>query len=85
MRGEFKKTLLYICLEIEGTSLQQKPAFFFLGVLLDKLNFMTTQVNHQNTLEYFDLFAAVLRLYFEQPSDAKKLFDERELLSQVLR
>ena len=90
MRDSFKEALLFVCKNIRQTSLPQPPAFFFLQVLLGKLDFMT-KVNPSNTLQYFELFSELTKYYFQKVKDAEvfgqplqKLFDEITLLHQVL-
>lgn len=90
MRDSFKEALLFVCQNIRQTSLPTPPAFFFLQVLLGKLDFMT-KVNPSNTLQYFELFSSLTKSYFKKMADAEifgqpmaKLFDEIQLLHQVL-
>ena len=96
MRNAFKEALLFVCLNVKQNELPEAPAFFFLRVLLEKLQFMTT-VDPMNTLQYFELFSQLMRRYFEEvaatdnqaadkaPTASNKLFDESSLLHEVLR
>lgn len=73
VRDAFKEALLFVCLNVRDSSLPEPPESFFLRVLLEKLEFMTT-VDPCNTLQYFALFSDLMRDHFEKVASTDSEF-----------
>jgi hypothetical protein len=71
MRSRFKDALSFVC----TNHLDHTPAVFFLQVLLEKLNHMTT-VDPRHTMDYFEFFHVLMKDYFNKEHGSKALFNE---------
>jgi len=63
--------------------LAEPPAIFFLRVLLEKLQLMTT-FDARNTLQYFELFSQLTQQYLKVEQKTK-LFDEVALFHDLVK